>query len=269
MGQGYWVIRTYEAGGIGEKTKFWVEGKRPAKSSRREKTEIRKQEQNEYSALKRFARLINENYVPGDLIVGLDYSDEGIAPILAAAENIADEEEAWNTSRAAATHAMRLYLRRIKRACDKDGVEFKYLAITSDMDSDTGEVVRLHHHLIMPSYCLKYLEERWPAGTVNVEPMKVQDDYLQIAEYFLKQVRRVPDEKKYISSRNLIRPQPKDRIAINDSELRLPKGAKLLNRGEYKPGKPQYIRYIMQDKRFEHQNHILLNRPAAEPKLQI
>ena len=33
---GYWVVRTYEAGAVGEKTKFWVPGERPSKSGRRE-----------------------------------------------------------------------------------------------------------------------------------------------------------------------------------------------------------------------------------------
>ena len=41
---GYWVVRTYEAGAVGEKTKFWVPGERPSKSGRREKQELRKQQ---------------------------------------------------------------------------------------------------------------------------------------------------------------------------------------------------------------------------------
>ena len=43
MKEGYWVVRTYQAGAVGEKTKFWVPGARTSKSSRREKQEIRKQ----------------------------------------------------------------------------------------------------------------------------------------------------------------------------------------------------------------------------------
>lgn len=53
--KGYWVVRTYEAGAVGEKTKFWVPGERPSKSGRREKQEIKKQEQNEQSAEKSMA----------------------------------------------------------------------------------------------------------------------------------------------------------------------------------------------------------------------
>ena len=57
--KGYWVVRTYEAGAVGEKTKFWVPGERPSKSGRREKQEIKKQEQNEQSAEKSMARLLS------------------------------------------------------------------------------------------------------------------------------------------------------------------------------------------------------------------
>ena len=40
MAQGYWVVRTYEAGNVGEKTKFWIPGDRPSRSHKKEKSEI-------------------------------------------------------------------------------------------------------------------------------------------------------------------------------------------------------------------------------------
>ena len=93
-------------------------------------------------------------------------------------------------------------------------------------------------------------------GKVDWKRISKQADYTPIAEYFLKQVRRIPDAKKFRSSRNLIRPQPKDRVAVTDAELRVPKGGKLLFRQEYSNAtagvayQPQYIRYIIpEDKR--------------------
>ena len=58
-------------------------------------------------------------------------------------------------------------------------------------------------------------------------------------------MRRLPDKKKYIPSRNLIVPQPKDRVAVNGAELAVPKNGQLLKRSEFSPGMPQYIRYIL------------------------
>ena len=60
-----------------EKNKFFVPGARPTRSQRRLRDAARKQAQNEYSAEKALARLLNANFTEGDLLVGLDYSDEG------------------------------------------------------------------------------------------------------------------------------------------------------------------------------------------------
>ena len=49
MKDGYWVVRTYEAGQVGEKTKYFVLGDRTRRNRRKEESSIKKQEQNEYS----------------------------------------------------------------------------------------------------------------------------------------------------------------------------------------------------------------------------
>ena len=56
---------------------FFVPGARPTRSKRRLRDAARKQAQNEYSAEKALARLLNANFTEGDLLLGLDYSDEG------------------------------------------------------------------------------------------------------------------------------------------------------------------------------------------------
>lgn len=258
MKQGYWVVRTYEAGIIGEKTKFWVQGDRPSgKTRRKEKSEIRKQEQNAYSALKTMARLMHANFSEGDLILGQDYSINGMAKLTAWAQKQhpdffdKDEEQQADMLMEAAWHEASLCLRRVRRDMQKDGLELKYILTTSDMDGDTGEKERLHHHLVVNKESAPYFVKHWEKlGGVNWEAISKQADYTPIAEYFLRQVRRIPDADKFHSSRNLVRPQPKDRVVLTDAELRIPKGAKLLFRQEYRSWggtsyQPQYIRYII------------------------
>lgn len=260
MKEGYWVIRTYESGAVGEKTKFWVQGARPSsRSKRKEKSEIKKQEQNEYSTLKQMARLLNANFHKGDLLLGLDYSPAGMKrleayiaehsfPIQESGDAEADHMEQL---REAADREMKLCLRRVKRELAKASVALEYIALTSDMDGDTGEAVRVHHHLVVNAEARDAFVKKWAKlGGVDWSPLSSQEDYTPVAEYLLRQVRRVPDAKKYVSSRNLVRPQPKDRVVISDAEIRVPKGGKLLFRNEFKPGRPQYIRYIIpKDKR--------------------
>lgn len=254
MKEGYWVIRTYEAGAVGEKTKFWVQGTRQSRNQRKEKSQIKKQEQNEYSAQKQMARLINANFHPGDLLLGLDYSAAGMDRLEGyIAEHPFEIEETGDAEadhmqqiRYAADREMRLCLRRVKRELQKTGVALKYIAITSDMDGDTGEAVRVHHHIVVNEEAREAFLQKWAElGGVNWSPLSRQYDYTPIADYLLKQVRRVPDEKKYVSSRNLIRPQPRDRAVYSDAEVRVPRGGKLLFRNEFKPGRPQYIRYVL------------------------
>ena len=271
MKEGYYVIRTYEAGMIGEKTKFFVPGKRAdnGKLSRRQKNAIRKQEQNEYSAQKQLARIINANFKTGDLFLGLDYNDDGLKKIRSwgrkhgLAVDSEDEGERQNALWEAAAHELDIALRRVKRRLEKQGMELKAVYCTSDMDGTTGEIVRVHHHLIVSSGVQEAFLAAWEKyglGSVSWTPLwDNQVDRTPIAEYIIKQVRRIPDAKKYRSTRNLKRPEPKNRVVYTDNELLVPKGGKLIFRQEMKAGgrvsasdlnrQAQYIRYILPEKK--------------------
>lgn len=230
MTKGYWVTRTYLCGMIGEKIKFFVPGEKPSTSQRRLKTELKKQRWNDANATKRVARLIHENFRGGhDYLIGLDYDDAHLPE-----------------DRAAATKLLRNWLERVRRACKKAGVEFRYICITSDIDGDTGELVRLHHHAIINAEALEIALGKWTAGGSYRSMLDGRPDKTELAKYLMDQVRRdLPDEKKYIPSRNLVHPQPKDRICAGTAEVKPPRHAMLLHRSEYAPGKPQYIRYIV------------------------
>ena len=259
MKEGYWVIRTIESGPVGEKIKFWVPGQKPAgKLTRKQKSEIRKAAQNEYSAIRQLARLINANFQPGDLFLGLDYSPEALLRVEQKAacrcghRFMLTEEQRMDAIREAAAHEMVNCIRRVKRELDKDGVELKYVSITSDMDGDTGEAVRVHHHLVINREARDAFVKKWQEkgmGSVDWKPLDDQDDYMDIAKYMIKQVRKLEEANQFASSRNLIRPQPKDRVAASSSEVRVPKGCRLLHRQEYKPGRAQYIRYRIERER--------------------
>lgn len=255
MKEGYWVVRTYQAGRVGEKTKFWVPGKRPDKRlSKKAKAKLRKQEQNEYSSIKQAARILNENYTASDILLGLDYSPKGMKKlekwITAQGTDLHQLDEAqmlcalWE----AADHELGNCLRRAKRNAKKLGVEIKAFYVTSDLDPYTGETVRVHHHLVINPEAVQAFVDAWKEmGSVDYENLYgVQEDRTQLAEYLLKQVRHVPNIKKFKTTRNLKRPEPKDRIVLSDAELRVPRHAKLVYRNEFShTGQSQYIRYIL------------------------
>ena len=243
--EGYWVIRTYEAGMIGEKIKYWIPGKKPSKSRRRIKSDIRKQQQNENDATKRVARIINENFQGGDVFDALTYSDAAITKLREGTPYIEDLEERLAYIYKLAEHELELFLRRCRYACKKAGVEFKYVAITSDMDGETGERVRIHHHIVANKEVKAIIREQWLHGAIEKDAVWHEKDHFGLAKYLMDQVRRVPDAKKYKRSRNLTIPEPKDRIALGAKEVQPPRGAEIIYRGTFIPGRPQYIRYVL------------------------
>lgn len=250
MKDGYWVIRTYKAGNVGEKIKFWIPNARPSKSARKIKSDVKKIAQNEASAVKRLARVINANFSHGDILLGLDYSPEGYERVCTrAGVSVGDTEpESLEAIYKAADQELTNALRRVKRELEKSGAELRHVAITSDLNGKTGECVRVHHHLIINAEALPAFMAKWNLGNVSYSTLRRQADYTDIAVYLIKQVRYLPDAKKYKSSRNLVRVIPQDRIAKNGSQLRAPKGAVLVHVGEYRPGYPQYMRYILPDR---------------------
>ena len=243
MGEGYWVIRSYRAGVIGEKIKYWVPGVKPTASERRMKSDIKQQERNEANAEKRAARILNENFWDKDIFLTFNYGEAGMKKLLAKIDKNSETFE--DDLYLAAHHQIRLWRDRTYKACKAAGIEFKYFITTSDMDGETGECSRVHHHIVINGEALKIALSKWTMGGAHHEFLYDEMDRTALAVYMLRQVRRLPDEKKYIPSRNLVIPQPKDRIAKNAAELNVPKGGQLLYRAEYKPGAPQYIRYIL------------------------
>mgnify|MGYP004609477945 CR=1 FL=1 len=249
---GYWVTRTYVSGKVGEKTKYYIAGNQ--RNRKKIRSAIKKQEQNSASTEKQMARLLNINFGAGDLLIGLDYSDKALGKLSAKVKDAEDED----TERyKAAVHNASLLIRRVKRELAKDSIDIMFIGITSDLDGKTGEIVRLHHHIVMRGVSpgrsqaeinkkvFETVKAKWTDGAVDVEYLSQQDDYTPIAHYFIKQVRRIDDAKKYSSSRNLVRPTFKDRVVSSNAELRIPPRAKILFRSEYAPYKPQYVRYII------------------------
>lgn len=256
---GYWVVRTYKAGLLGEKTKFWVPGKRPDKKlSRRQRNAIKKQSQNEYSAVKRFARDMHHNYAGEDSFLTLDYSKAGYARLEKWAKDKGvdlaslTEEEHREVIWATAEHELGLCLRRAQHKAKKAGVEIKAMMTTSDQKYDHKlqqyMQVRIHHHMIINRDAVPFFQEAWEKlGNYKDKYLSTYgEDWTELADYIVSQVRRIPEAKKYRSTRNVIHPEPKDRIVNSEAELQVPRGGKLLFRREFtKSGQPQYIRYLL------------------------
>lgn len=250
MSAGCWVIRKYVAGDVEEKIKYWAPDWKRQKAVRRSKSDEKKILKNCVNAEKELARVLNANFKKGDMLIGIDYSDDALDLLKEKAavfeiKGYSSEDALWK----AAQHEMRLFLRRVKRGAPQ-GAYIKSAMITSDMDGETKELVRIHHHGVIAGCDLALLQDKWKYGRVFCSPLDEGPDYTAIAHYFMEQVRHMPDEKKYSTSKNLVRPQPTERAALGNAELRIPRGAELLFRSEFSTGRPQYIRYTFK-KRYQ------------------
>ena len=195
--------RTYRCkNGVVEKTRYHVGDNARPRGRKTGVTTPRQQEQNFNTAVRRLARLLNCNCTADKgLLVTLRFADEGIDKLRETAGDDPDK------LRDAAEHQAMLWLRRLRRK-DKGVIPF-YTLSASDMDGDTGELVRLHVHICMEtdgSLSWDALRDAWTLGSVNIRSLRGQDDYSPIAYYMLKQVRRVPDRKKYKVSRGAALP---------------------------------------------------------------
>ena len=254
---GYWIIRTYQAGGVGEKTKFYVPADR-TRSKRAIASEIRKQEQNEGNVTRKIARMLNQYFSSEDYLLGLDISPEGMERVQKGAEKIRAKKQREDYTdedyiRLSVAHEGELFMRRLKDRLPK-GADVRYLVFASDREKNkhTGDLepCRAHLHIVLSScgdivtmneLCAK----SWIHGGVHLEHLYRSPDYWTLAEYLVEQVRRIKDVKAYKPSRNMPLPLPKDRVVHSEAELRLPKGATFLRRGEHKAGEPQYLRYLL------------------------
>lgn len=240
-------IRRVSGRVVEESTVFVSPNCKERRGRKKGTTSARKQDENERDAVKRLARIINCNFAHGDLLLGPKYDEAGLARLTAWAQEHREEGQSLEDAVvAAAEREGRNYIRRVERELEKAGVELRYILITSDMDGETGELVRPHHHIIVPRVSFEAAAKKWTLGTVDYQILRDQDDYTPLAEYLLRQVRRrKADARKWTCSRNLDKPVVSQTWMDKPGrELTVEKGGKLMHRAEWEPGRPQYIRYV-------------------------
>ncbi len=239
------MIRETKSGEVVERSFFPVgNATKPRRGKRKGATPPRKQDQNDKSAARRLARVIHCNFKPGDLFITLKYGPEKLAALKA--RIIGDEKEVTPDSlREYAIADRDRFIRRIRRTLERSGQKLRYIASTSDVDSSTGEYVKVHHHLILPKEIRKLVEKNWPVEYTNFSPLDHRKDHTALAEYIVKQARRQPDAKKYTVSQGMKQPTVTEKIVLIREELKPPRGAQVTFKSAYDPMQPyQYVRSI-------------------------
>ena len=239
MKEGYWVIRTYISGNVGEKIKYWVSGQKPVRSKRKASQDVSRIEKNEKQSEKNLARILNTNFgAQGGVLVGLDYSDESYNRLFGECKSRLEVSEA-------AKYQASLCLRRVQREAKKRGIEVKVVIVTADLDGETKEEVRVHHHIVVNKEAAELFGEKWKESkSVDYEYLRSdQKDRTPLAHYLMSQISHIPNGKAYITTRNLDKPKCIDRIAKGGAEIAVPKDCELIYRSAHAAGLNQYLRY--------------------------
>lgn len=208
----------------------------------RAKSQEDKRDENARQAVRVAARILNCNYTSEDVLLTLTYSDEkherlfdGLGP-----------DEIWEKAKKVLSGKVENARKEFKRADSTANLEMRTFCVTADMDQQTGELVRVHHHVVVTSEAADFVEARWNCGLVHRENLYRQDDYTPLAAYLLGQVRHFEGKKKYSTSRNMVKPIVEEQVLeeVPENEIKVQPGAKVLDRTPYREGLvSQYVRY--------------------------
>lgn len=144
------------------------------------------QKNNDKIAVRKLTRLINANFGRDSWHVALTY-EESVSP-----------EEAQKE--------LKKFIARMRRACRKQGIEFRWIAVTE------YENVRIHHHFITNAP-LDLIESQWKNGHALPRPFDKRKNHAKLAAYLIKETSKTfrkedsPCKSRYSHSRNLYIPE--------------------------------------------------------------
>lgn len=142
---------------------------------------------NDRVAEKKLTRIMNANFLPGDLHAVFTYA--GPEP-----------------TQKEAKREIRNFKRRLEREYQKAGKDFKWIEVTEYNHT------RIHHHMVVSYIEPEIIAKQWKRGHVHFTPLDRSRNYRKLAEYFIKETSktmRLPGnetKQRWSASRNLTRP---------------------------------------------------------------
>lgn len=241
--EGLYMVTKIISGGVVERSKCKITS-RPAKRGGRIRgnSSEKKLMGNKAHAILQLARIFNCNMTAGDLWLTATFDEESLEKVGGTYEG--------------AKKAGKNFIDRMVYRLKKMGITCRWVLAPSEIDGETGEVVRPHVHIVITGEGFRMqdrqlmlgeelVENIWGNGTVDVQFLRHQKDYYPLAAYIVNQSRGVPDEKKYTCSRNMKKPIIRREIVTSGGQLRVPPGGTELPGTKYDPEKGQnFVRYI-------------------------
>lgn len=155
------------------------------REGQRKGTSEAQQKVNQRNAEKKLLRKINANFTAQD--VHATYSYRGKEP---------SEDQAYRNEAN--------MVRRLRRYCEKHGLEFKAIYVT-EFERKDHRKIRAHHHMIMTGIDEKVIKRIWGKGRVHVRPLEPDElGFVALTRYVIKAPH---GGKRWRCTKNLIDPE--------------------------------------------------------------
>lgn len=228
--------KTIISGAVVEQVIYPAAAGKGTRAPRSGNSDPQKQEHNNHAALRTVDRALNTNFGPDDLFVTLTYDKANYEQLKTGMPASINEVEQLQYICTAAKHQLRLYLKRLRRAAQRENIQLTYIVVTSQVSPDTGEYKRVHHHLVVCGDAEHHLKPKWGKGDVWIGSVIDEPDHQRLAKYLLNQGDSAGNSKRYTLSRNLRKPD----VRIEDCDdvsVSIPEDAQVTIRT------PTYARY--------------------------
>lgn len=201
-----YLKKTYFCGNVIEIEKIYsafYKSKKITRAPKLNKSSEALQKSNDRRAAKKLRRLINTNFGLNDFSLTLTYDNEHRPSDPSAAKRLLTN-----------------FLRRLKKAYKKAGLELKYIATT-----EVGQLHgTIHHHLIVNKINPAIIANTWGMGLIRTSLLNSSGQYKQLASYIIKETSKNyndPDKsfckKRWTASANLKQPKVKVEICTADA----------------------------------------------------
>lgn len=168
-------------------------------------TSAAQEKANQRKAIRELTIILNANFGYGDHHLVLDYKPD-------------ERPETPND----ALYDRGIFLRKLRRAYKKFGIELKYVIST-----EHGKKGALHHHLVINhGVAMEVIQKLWKKGRVHFNPMDDAGEYSKLASYLLKNRKYWKEAgggRQWTRSRNLVRPKTYKKIIRMDIYYAKPK----------------------------------------------
>lgn len=223
-----WIEKFVESGDVIEDILYLRSTERSPSDGKR-KSADEKYLENLNRRIRDLTRLLNCNFTARDYFVTLTYSRVGYAKLRA---DKPPKIPATPYVYKAAEMEIRKLIERCRYHCDKEGVIFKCIYVTANMDPFTQKRARIHHHIVVNYEAMKILKSLWKHGRVLVKHVKNEVDHGKTAYYMINQVPYEKGRNTYGRTLNLEKPFVTEHVPWNpDKILAPPESAIVLKQG--------------------------------------